>query len=281
MDATSLEKKIIYLKGVQNGILQGNQPYVSKYKMQVDFEVQQLEKLFQQLQLAWDSKSPASSSTSRQKTVPVPPIQPKQTNQPVQSNPQSTSNPQSSSSTKEESMMDINVQFDSVSKKINALKEQLFHQNNQIKVLSRNKTYAQSMKINQIINQNKFLYQQIQQYQALYDALQMKMLQPEQKIPVSTSSTSSTSSTARTSQPLKIKPILKKSVHSTGEEHTSRHVNFIDSSNVKSQEKPTLLLKKRDAPKAVIKEVEQEKLNENELMKEFQSTLGALQKLLV
>ncbi len=266
MDATSLEKKIIYLKGVQNGILQGNQPYVSKYKMQVDFEVQQLEKLFQQLQLAWDSKSPASSSTSLQKTVPIPP---KQTNQPVQSNP------------KEESMIDINVQFEAVSKKINALKEQLFHQNNQIKVLSRNKTYAQSMRIHQIINQNKYLYQQIQQYQALYDALQIKMHQPVLGSSIKTKIN-------QTSEPIKTKSILKKSSTlpqkespPSMREEKPHHVNFMDESKVSGSRQPTLLLKKRDAPKAVIKEVEQEKLNENELMKEFQSTLGALQKLLV
>jgi hypothetical protein len=101
------------------------------------------------------------------------------------------------------------------------------------------------------------------------------MLQPERKIPVTTSNTSSP---VRPSQPLKIKPILKKSVHEKEEERVSRHhVNFIDSSNVK----PTLLLKKREVPKVVVKEVEQENVNENELMKEFQTTLGALQKLLI
>jgi hypothetical protein len=50
MDIQSLEKKIIYLKGIQNGIVQGSNPNVSKYKLQIDYEVNILEKQFQQLQ---------------------------------------------------------------------------------------------------------------------------------------------------------------------------------------------------------------------------------------
>jgi hypothetical protein len=186
--------------------------------------------------------------------------------------------------------VDIKTQFMDVSKKINILKEQLFHQNNQIKVLSRNKTYIQSMKINQILKLNQQLYQQIQQYQVLYNILENKLKNPNP--------------TPNTH----IKSILKKSSVIKEENPKSVRIDDLrcDSQDSKSpmrveessKPKSTLLLKKRilqpslelnvagtrqEAPKAIIVETEKDatKESEKELMKEFQSTLGALQKLLI
>ncbi len=229
-----LEKRIIYLKGVQSGITQGANPNVSKYKMQLDYEVQQLEKQFHQTQ-------------SQSKPLP-------------QSQIQIQSKPKVHIVEEEKVKSDLNqdhLQFLDVSKKINLLNDQIFQNNNQIKVLSRNRTYQNSAKIQHILKQNVYIQSQIHRYQSLYDMLNMKI----QNYPLyqKTYESPKTQTTQTTPRKEPIKSILKKKVEEV---------------KVEAPKQKTLIFKKSTPPPP------ESESDEKDLMKEFQSTLGALQKLL-
>ncbi len=299
MDLQQLEKRIIYLKGVQNGILQGSNPNVSKYKMQLDFEINNLEKQFQnqqnqQSQQNQQNKSNdvnkstiqnilfASKNVSKERVTPTP----------IQTQPQNQSISESSSSSNDR------IQFQEVSKKINQLKEQIFQNNNQIQLLNRNKTYQNTLRVQNIFKQNNIIYLQIQKYQSLYDLLNLKINHPalykskygeenseEDKVKVHIESSpallaSAPKSILKSSEKKIIKP--------------SKHIEINTAKNIVHEEiqppkinKPIQFVKKSSNIDKNIsienkREKEDEKSqNDAELMKEFQSTLGALQKLLI
>lgn len=238
-----LEKRIIYLKGVQSGITQGANPNVSKYKMQLDYEIQQLEKQFHQTQ-------------SQSKPLPQSQIQ-------IQNKPKVHIVEEE----KEKEHSDLNkdhLQFLDVSKKINLLNDQIFQNNNQIKVLSRNKTYQNSAKIQHILKQNVYIQSQIHRYQSLYDMLNMKiqnypLYQKMYELP-------KTQTTQTTPRKEPIKSILKKSTPDTSMK--------VEEVKVEAPKQKTLIFKKSTPPPS------ESESDEKDLMKEFQSTLGALQKLL-
>jgi hypothetical protein len=284
MDLQHLEKKIIYLKGVQNGILQGSNPNISKYKMHLDFEISTLEKQFQQIQNQGNEiKKTLFASKNQQKPQLFTQL--------------STQN--SVLKQDEEKNNDSNTdlyQFQEVSKKINQFKEQIFHNNNQMQLLNRNKTYQNTLQVQNIYKQNNLLYLQIQKYQSVYDILHLKINNPtlyKNKYGNGNENREKSESINIESPPVLIssvptpKSILKKSdmiIKSNKHIQINTAKNSVQEFTSKPIQKPLQFLKKsnQEVEKRVIKEEKDGKEeNDSELMKEFQSTLGVLQKLLI
>lgn len=301
MDFQNLEKRIIYLKGVQSGIIQGSNPNVSKYKMQIDFEINTLEKQFQQAQQAQLVKE---KSNLIKKDIKIKAIEIEDEVEQVE---EEDKVQQVEEEEKKEFLHQNDLfQFKEVSKKINSLKDQIFHNNNNIKLLNRNKTYQNTIKAQNIFKQNNFIQLQIQQNQLLYDMLYLKI--NNYALYESTYKKSSTLNTSNKStiygkekkEEVPIKSILKKSITPSKENQIKKNIqiNINEKSNQihllpeqenKKINKSIQFIKKKEYkqhplnnPVQIYKEKEKDlDSNDTELMKEFQSTLGSLQKLLM
>ncbi len=292
MDLQSLEKKIIYLKGVQSGILQGTNPNVSKYKQQIDFELNLLENQFSKL------------NNNKQQTLKEQTLNNNKqfnlNNKEVNLNNKEVNLNNKEVNLKEEEEKNDendNNKFKEISKQIIFLKEKVFQNNNIIKMLSRNKTYQNSMKIQNIIRDNNKIQFQIQQNQQIYDILKLKINNNPlyQKLFNKSNETNNIQENNIIQQNIIkenniqqnkiVKSILKKSNSNEYKNEDKKHIQInVSKNSIKeipsnNETKKIVLQKKVSIP---VKKVEEFKIDESDedLMKEFQNTIGSLQKLL-
>ncbi len=312
MDLQSLEKKIIYLKGIQNGIVQGTNPNVSKYKLQIDYEVNILEKQFQQLQ------SKTNHMIQKEVTLPISHVS--HVKEDKETTPQLKKTKIHEVEVKEEEVEENgpteedHLKFIEVSKKINMLKDSIHQNNNFIKLLGRNKTYQNSLKIQNILKQNHALHIQIQQNQFLYDLYHLKInhytlyknkfYQNQNQNQKQNDNNLKQTSNIMKSENIKPKSILKKSnlnnmFKLSSQDQKEKHIQInIQKNEIKEipsiqTKKTQILIKKNNHTQnqnhPIIQNHNQKEeksqividQNDSELMKEFQSTLGDLQKLLM
>lgn len=285
----SLEKRIIYLKGIQAGIIQGTNPNVTKYKLQIDYELNSLEKEFQKIQqkIVVENKNKNNVNIPKYNTI----FQKKEI---VEKN--IVDDIQEEENNKEEKdINDINLlkmKFMEVSKNINLFKDKIFQNNNFIKMLNRNKTYQNSLKIQNILKENNYIQIQIQQKQQIYDLLNLKINNPSlyEKIYKKESK--------EDKEEIKPKSILKNK--SLSENPIKKHIQInMDKNEIKeipsNVPKKNMILQKKVIHKennnnqnnsntlAFQNKRPEIKIEENDedLMKEFQNTIGSLQKLLI
>ncbi len=275
----SLEKRIIYLKGISDGIIQGTNPNSSKYKLQVDKEIYLLQEQFNALQKKNIQNKPLQNTDFLKKSTSS-----------IELN-------QNEEEKEEKEIIPYYVvteedykQYQDISKKINSLKEMIFKNNNNIQLLNRNKTYQNSVKVQSILKQNVSIQYQIQQYQISYDLLNLK-INDNQKY-----KNAFTPKKSIDKEPPK--SILKSSSEKEGlqfKKHIQintdkNEITYIPKSNISNNEsifnKPKSKLisriKASDSTK-VLENIQKDFSEENDMnmIKEFQSTLGNLQKLLI
>lgn len=286
MDFNKLEKRIIYLKGIQAGIIQGSNPNVTKYKLQIDYEITSLEKEFQKLQqkIIMQNKNNVTtgnreSSISKYNTI----FQKKEEAVEIEEN---NKEEEIVENNEEEDMKHISkMKFMEVSKSINMLKDKIFQNNNFIKILNRNKTYQNSLKIQNILKENNYIQIQIQQKQQIYDLLNLKINNNSlyQKL-------YKKENVERVQEDIKPKSILKNK--SLTEYPIKKHIQInMDKNEIKeipsNMPKKNMILQKK-VPNPIENKKEEFKKPEikieesdEDLMKEFQNTIGSLQKLLI
>lgn len=283
MDA--LEKKIIYLKGIQAGILQGTNPNVTKYKLQIDYEVASLEKEFQKIK----QKTIIENNNKNNVTIPKynTIFQKKEEVQNIKIEESKLLDNKEEEDKEESNNEDIlKIKFAEVSKSINMLKDKIFQNNNFIKILNRNKTYQNSLKVQNILKENNYIQFQIQQNQQIYDLLNVKINNPilYEKL-----------YKKENKEDIKPKSILKNK--SINENSIKKHIQInMDKNEIKEipsiTPKRNIILQKKitntiENKKEEFKKMEFKKPeikieeNDEDLMKEFQNTIGSLQKLLI
>ncbi len=283
MDA--LEKKIIYLKGIQAGILQGTNPNVTKYKLQIDYEVASLEKEFQKIK----QKTIIENNNKNNVTIPKynTIFQKKEEVQNIKIEESKLLDNKEEENKEESNNEDIlKIKFAEVSKSINMLKDKIFQNNNFIKILNRNKTYQNSLKVQNILKENNYIQFQIQQNQQIYDLLNVKINNPilYEKL-----------YKKENKEDIKPKSILKNK--SINENSIKKHIQInMDKNEIKEipsiTPKRNIILQKKitntiENKKEEFKKMEFKKPeikieeNDEDLMKEFQNTIGSLQKLLI
>ncbi len=270
----SLEKRIIYLKGISDGIIQGTNPNSSKYKLQVDKEIYLLQEQFQALQ-----------KKNIPKQIQIQPLEQKHVEEikiNIESNESNEVIPYYVVTQNDY------IQFQEITKKINSLKEMIFKNNNQIQLLNRNKTYQNSLKVQSILKQNVSIQHQIQQYQVSYDLLNLKIndneryknvFAPKKKIEKEVPKSILKSSSEKEGLQ------FKKHIQINTEKN---EVNYIPTSNTstpfenKPKQKLITRVKGSDSTK-VLENIQKDFSEESDMnmIKEFQSTLGNLQKLLI
>ena len=294
----SLEKRIIYLKGISDGIIQGTNPNSSKYKLQVDKEIYLLQEQFQALQ-----------KKNIPKQIQIQPLEQKHIEEikiNVESNESNEVIPYYVVTQNDY------IQFQEITKKINSLKEMIFKNNNQIQLLNRNKTYQNSLKVQNILKQNSQIQLQIQQKQQIYDLLNLKINNNSlyQKLyqPNHTTIIHENQNTFdKNKQP--VKSILKSKKNNNlnsifdSDIETKKHIQInIEKNEVKEipvyeNKKNIVLQKKVNVHKNNNNSINQNNSNtlafqnkrpeikieesDEDLMKEFQNTIGSLQKLLI
>ncbi len=321
MDLQSLEKKLIYLKGVQAGILQGTNPNVSKYKIQIDYEVASLEKEVQKLNNKQNLQNNTQNHIKINNSYKHNIIPKKE----IEENILEEDNIKEINVKNEdiEEIDDMNIskmKFLEVSKNINHLKDKVFQNNNFIKLLNRNKTYQNTMKVQNILKQNNQIQLQIQQNQQLYDVLNLKINNHAlyQKLYNSIHSNNNVNKRnihlENNKEVIKPKSILKSKKDNLNSTSNSNHLNFdgkkhiqinIEKNEIKeippNENKKNIFLQKK-----INNNIKQNNIQSNvqsnvqnnlafqnkkpeikieesdeDLMKEFQNTIGSLQKLLI
>ncbi len=321
MDLQSLEKKLIYLKGVQAGILQGTNPNVSKYKIQIDYEVASLEKEVQKLNNKQNLQNNIQNNIKINNSYKHNIISKKE----IEENISEEHNIEETNLKNEdiEEIDDMNIskmKFLEVSKNINHLKDKVFQNNNFIKLLNRNKTYQNTMKVQNILKQNNQIQLQIQQNQQLYDVLNLKINNYSlyQKLYHSNLSNNNLNKQnihlENNKEVIKPKSILKSKKDNSNSTSNSNHLNFdgkkhiqinIEKNEIKeippNENKKNIFLQKK-----INNNIKQNNIQSNvqsnvqnnlafqnkkpeikieesdeDLMKEFQNTIGSLQKLLI
>ncbi len=314
MDSTNLEKRIIYLKGVQAGILQGTNPNVTKYKLQIDYEVASLEKEFQKLNHKENNIKQNHTLLQNKNNI--------KKNIKIEGKLEDEDKVEDKVEDIVENKVEDNVEEDlniskmkfiEISKNINMLKDKIFQNNNLIKLLNRNKTYQNSLKIQNILKQNSQIQLQIQQKQQIYDLLNLKINNNSlyQKLyqPNHTTIIHENQNTFdKNKQP--VKSILKSKKNNNlnsifnSDIETKKHIQInIEKNEVKEipvyENKKNIVLQKKvnihknnnnnlnnqnnsntlafqnKRPEIKIEE------SDEDLMKEFQNTIGSLQKLLI
>ncbi len=288
----NLEKKLIYLKGIQTGIMQGTNPNVFKYKSQIDYEVSLLEKEIHKVQQKEvhkeDDKEKNHTKIFIKKAY--------EENKKIEINKKEEVANEIGEEKIKEDDNDENIskmKFLEVSKNINLLKDKVFQNNNLIKLLNRNKTYQNSLKVQNILKQNNQYQLQIQQNQQLYDLLNLKINNnalyqklyqknnnhiniqinhgKQNNVPKSILKTKSNEN------------IIKKQVQMNIEKNEVKEIpvhenkkNLILQKKIVQHNKnnPIMNPKKEE----IVNKIEE---SDEELMKEFQNTIGSLQKLLI
>lgn len=303
MDLQSLEKKLIYLKGIQAGIFQGSNPNVTKYKNQIDFEVSSLEKEFHKLNNQMNIKNNQLNIKNNQTNIQNNQIK---TNHLLFQNKkediQEVEEIEDVVEVKEKIEDDINIskiKFLEVSKNINILKDKIFQNNNFIKLLNRNKTYQNSLKVQNIFKQNNQIQFQIQQNQQIYDLLNLKInnnnlyqkiYKKEENKPKSIlknttlNISNSTKHIQINTDKNEIKEIpsnlnnVKKNIILQKKQIPNNHINnnnnHINNNHINNKVNNDLSFQNK-RPEIKIEE------SDEDLMKEFQNTIGSLQKLLM
>ena len=286
----SLEKRIIYLKGIQAGIIQGTNPNVTKYKLQIDYELNSLEKEFQKIQQKIVVENKNNVNIPKYNTI-------FQKKEEIEKN--GVQDIKEEKEEKEENIKeekdinDINllkIKFMEISKNIHLLKDKIFQNNNFIKMLNRNKTYQNSLKIQNILKENNYIQIQIQQKQQIYDLLNLKINNPllYEKL-------YKKENVERVQEDIKPKSILKNK--SLSENPIKKHIQINTEKNEIKEipsnvPKKNMILQKKvtnhiENKKDELKKMEFKKPeikieeSDEDLMKEFQNTIGSLQKLLI
>ncbi len=314
MDLQSLEKKLIYLKGVQAGILQGTNPNVSKYKIQIDYEVASLEKELQKLNNKQNLQNNTQNNIKINNSYKHNIISKKE----IEENISEEHNIKETNVKNEdiEEIDDMNIskmKFLEISKNINLLKDKVFQNNNFIKLLNRNKTYQNTMKVQNILKQNNQIQLQIQQNQQIYDLLNLKINNHSLYQKLYNSNHSNNNLNKQNIHLENNKEVIKpKSILKSKKDNTN-HLNFdekkhiqinIEKNEIKeippNENKKNIFLQKKinntkqnNIQSNVQNNVQNNLVFQNkkpeikieesdeDLMKEFQNTIGSLQKLLI
>ena len=280
----SLEKRIIYLKGIQAGIIQGTNPNVTKYKLHIDYELNSLEKEFQKIQQKIVVENKNNVNIPKYNTI-------FQKKEEIEEN--GVQDIKEENIKEEKDINDINLlkmKFMEISKTIHLLKDKIFQNNNFIKMLNRNKTYQNSLKIQNILKENNYIQIQIQQKQQIYDLLNLKINNPllYEKL-------YKKENVEHVQEDIKPKSILKNK--SLSENPIKKHIQINTEKNEIKEipsnvPKKNMILQKKvtnhiENKKDELKKIEFKKPeikieeSDEDLMKEFQNTIGSLQKLLI
>ncbi len=290
MDLQSLEKKLIYLKGVQIGISQGTNSNVFKYKSQIDYEVSLLEKEIQKVQQKQIYKEDNKEKNNVKIFIKKANEEDKKieaTNEIIKEDEEEI---------KEDDNNDENIskmKFLEVSKNINLLKDKVFQNNNFIKLLNRNKTYQNSLKVQNILKQNNQYQLQIQQNQQLYDLLNLKinnntlyqkLYQKKDYVNIQINHGNQNNVPKSILKTKSNENVIKKQVQMNIEKNEVKEIpvhenkkNLVLQKKIVQHNKnnPIIINPKKEE---IVNKIEE---SDEELMKEFQNTIGSLQKLLI
>lgn len=189
--SSTLEKRLIYLRGVAAGIQQGASPNVSRFKYQIDYEIAMLEKQMQQaqqvqLQQQAPVLTPTPPTQSSLKSMVSKPPYPTlnlgnqiKVDQPVET--------QTHTQTHKEIESNLPTdrdyqQLEEIARKITYLKEMLLQNNNMMKTMGRARTYQTNLKMQSLSKKSAELMSNIHNTQIIYEMMKQKIQQSQEAV---------------------------------------------------------------------------------------------------
>ncbi len=203
--SSTLEKRLIYLRGVAAGIQQGASPNVSRFKYQIDYEIAMLEKQMQQAQQVQvqlqqqvpvltptpptqsSLKSMDDSLLLAKRVVSKPPYPTLnlgnqiKINEPVET--QTHTQTQTHKEIESNLPTDRDYQhLEEIARKITYLKEMLLQNNNMMKTMGRARTYQTNLKMQSLSKKSAELMSNIHNTQIIYEMMKQKIQQSQEAV---------------------------------------------------------------------------------------------------